>query len=156
MTGPPTTILLEPPRACPEAELPWVRSFIAACRFTFATQGDLGGAPVVESPHEYCPRRSLDASSRVDFDRFAELIERHGYRGRFLNVVYRYLDGPGDDGSSWRYWISDAYFPPAARGMINRASNSLAPMRLPRAKSEVAHVNQQLYLDNFAPEARDA
>jgi len=122
----PSTYLLEPPVECPKDELPWVRSFIATCPFKAATQGNLGGAPVTESPHQYCPKRSLSESGRIDFDRFAALIE-HGYRGRFLKVVYRYLDVPGDDGSSWRYWISDAHFPPDPRGMVNRASNTLEP-----------------------------
>ena len=170
----PSTYLLEPPVECPPGELPWVRSFIAACRFTFAMQGDLGGRPVVESPHQYVPRRSLSGSRQRDFDRFAALIDQHGYRGRFLNVIWRYLDVPGDDGSSWRFWVSNAYFPPAERGMLNRADSARSPMLLPGA--EVAHGNQdpqqggspkempantplsqqQLNLDNFPPEARDA
>jgi hypothetical protein len=131
----PSTILLEPPVECPTVELPWVRSFLAACRFKAATQGDLGGRPVTESPHSYCPRRSLSDSKRLEFDRFAALIDEHGFRGRFLSVVYTYLIVPGGDRSIWRYWISDAWFPPTLRGMINRADQARSPM-LPVGSTE--------------------
>ncbi len=111
----PQTVLLEPAREVPPEHVPWVQALIAACRFTPATQGNLGGAPVTESPHSYVRRDRLPESVRTDFDRFADLIDG-GYRGRFLGTVYTYLD-VGDH----RYWISPSAFAPVTV-ILNRAS----------------------------------
>ena len=121
-----TTVLLEPPTEIPETELPFARQFILNCRFTFATQGKLGGTPVTQSPHEYCLRKWLQPRVCADFDRFAQLIGQHGYKGRFLARVYTYLNLPSEDGHSWRYWISPEAFGDGL--IVNRADNSRAPM----------------------------
>jgi hypothetical protein len=109
------TILIDEPTEIPDEYLEFARSFVGACRFKPPR-----GAP--HSPHEYQPRSNLDATLRAGFDRFAALIDNHGYRGKFLNVEYVYLDVDG-----FRYWISKSYFPAAERGMVNRASNEVSP-----------------------------
>jgi hypothetical protein len=111
-----TTILLEQPTEIPTNELPFARSFIAVCRFTYAKS-------VPESPHEYSHRNW--SADQAAFDRFAALIREHGYKGRFLSTVYTYVDLEGH-----RYWTSPSYFPPGSV-MLNRASNTLAPARRP-------------------------
>jgi hypothetical protein len=109
------TILLEQPTEIPTDGLPFARRFISVCRFTYAKS-------VPNSPHEYCLRKWLPPDVQRDYDRFVQLIGEHGYRGRFLATVYRYLNVDG-----WRYWQS-----PEAYGVgviINRANNERAPMR---------------------------
>jgi hypothetical protein len=143
----PTTILLEPPTECPESELEFARSFIAACGFKAATQGGLGGRPMAESQHQYCPRRSLPESRQRDFDRFATLIDQHGFRGRFLNSVYTYLLVPGDDGH-WRYWRSPSWFPTIeATGMLNRADSASSPMLPPGSVEPPPPPSPQLQME---------
>ena len=117
----PSTYLIEPPVECPEDELPLARRVIAACRFRTATQGNLGGAPVSQSPHSYFRRDWLAAELQPDFDRFLAAIDRCGYRGRFLSTVYVYIDV-----GEHRYWASPTWHPPGSV-MLNRASNRLAP-----------------------------
>jgi hypothetical protein len=117
-----TTTLLEPQTDCPTHELEFARSVIAACKFKGATQGNLGDRPVTESPHEYCRRDRVPADRQADLDRLLDLIDVHGYRGRFLSTVYRYLNIDG-----WRYWASRTAFPPPGV-IINRANNERAPM----------------------------
>jgi hypothetical protein len=121
------TILIDEPVEIPGEYLDFARSFIGACRFRTPKN-------LPHSPHEYQARISLDAVNRVGFDRFAALIDNHGYRGTFLYVVYVYLDVDGR-----RYWISNAYFPPAQRGMLNRASNELSPPLRPDDPLVIAH-----------------
>ena len=116
----PQTTLLEEPVECPAEHLPWVQALIAVCPFRVATQGNLGGRPVTESPHEYVLRRMVASSCQRDFDRFLGLISRLGYRGRFLSTTYRYLDVDGR-----RYWASRGVHEPGV--ILNRASDSLAP-----------------------------
>jgi hypothetical protein len=131
MTGPPpATVLLEPPTECPTGELPWVRSFIAACKFRAATQGNLGGRPVGESPHSYQVRGSLPLVLQPVFDRFSALIARCGYTGSFLGRRYVYLDVPDEAGESWRFWVSPSWYPPGDI-IVNRASNLAAPCEPP-------------------------
>ena len=120
----PSTVLLEEPVECPHEHVPWVREFLAACKFTAATRGLLGGVPVTESPHQYVPRSTLEESRQRDFDRFVRLLGEVGYKGKFLGSTYRYLDL--DD---HRFWSSPSWYSPG--GMINRASNRLAPMAPP-------------------------
>ena len=122
-----SAVLLEEPVECPPEHLQWVGEFLVSCKFKAATRGLLGGEPVTASPHLYCPRATLEEPRQRDFDRFVRLVDEIGYDGRFLGVRYRYLDVPDEAGESWRYWVTDAYFPPAARGMVNKASNLAAP-----------------------------
>ena len=113
------TVLIDEPTDVPDEYLEFARSFIAACRFRAPKN-------LPNSPHEYQPRDQLDPVLQPVYDRFDALIASHGYRGHFLYVTYAYLNVDG-----WRYWISNAYFPPAQRGMINRANNAMAPLLRP-------------------------
>jgi hypothetical protein len=113
-----TTILIDDPTDIPTDELVFARRFIAACRFTYAQS-------VPNSPHEYCPRKTIPGDHQADYDRFVALIAQHGYRGRFLATTYTYLNCDG-----FRYWESPSYFPPGSV-IINRADNSRAPSLRP-------------------------
>ena len=120
-----TTILLEQPTEAPPEVLALARGVIGVCRFRYASS-------VPDSPHEYCRRDWLPADRLADFDRLLALIREHGFRGKFMSTVYRYVTV--DD---FRYWQSPSFFPPATV-ILNRANNSRAPMvgpvRAPRAR----------------------
>ena len=74
------------------------RAFIAACRWQFASS-------VEAHPHWYSLRRWLTPERQADFDRFAALIERDGYPGRFWQQQWTYLDV-----DEHKYWISTELF----------------------------------------------
>ena len=71
------------------------RSFVAKVPWTFART-------VPEHPHEYCLRAWLSREQQTAFDWFADVIARHGYRGRFWGQEWTYLDL----GDGFKYWES--------------------------------------------------
>ena len=87
-----------------------IKAFIARvdARFTYAKT-------VPEHPHEYLARSWLSPELKAEFDRFRELICKHGYPGTFWNQTWTYLDVDG-----WKYWESTSWFGDGGK-MLNRA-----------------------------------
>jgi hypothetical protein len=80
-------------RSLDRDDLALARSFVAACRFTYART-------VPEHPHEYCLRDWVDGEA---FDRFVTLIAAHGYPGSFWHQRWTYLDvATGNTGARTR------------------------------------------------------
>jgi hypothetical protein len=73
-----------------------------------------------QHPHWYALREWLSREHRTAFDWFADLIARHGYRGRFWGQGWTNLDL----GDGFKYWKSKTL--DRASRIINRAhSDSL-------------------------------
>jgi hypothetical protein len=110
MYSPQTLRLLDPRSSCPPAQLPFARAFLAGCTFVFAKS-------VPKNPHSYLVRDRVKPELQADYRRFTGLIKKYGYKGRFLRVVYTYLDV-----DEYRYWESPTL---DRTGMIlNRALNA--------------------------------
>jgi hypothetical protein len=60
------------------------RAFVQKVPLTFART-------VPEQPHWYCLRAWLSPEHQTDFDWFADVIARHGCRGRFWGQTWTYL-----------------------------------------------------------------
>jgi hypothetical protein len=90
-----------------------VRAFIAQVdsRFTFAKS-------VPEAPHWYLVRAWLSPGLQAEFDAFADLIEKVGYKGEFWNARWLYVDL-----GAFKYWTSREWHGQGdgLRGMLNRA-----------------------------------
>ena len=92
-------------------ELARARAFIAAVepRFRFARS-------VPEAPHWYLVRARLDPDLQEEFDWFADLIERVGYKGWFWHQEWTYVDVDG-----WKFWTSKEWYGEPGGRMLNRA-----------------------------------
>ena len=94
--------------AGPEAR---ARAFAEKLPWTFART-------VPEHPHWYALRAWLSPGHQAAFDWFANLIERHGYPGRFWGQSWTYLDL----GDGFKYWESKTL--DKTGRIINRARNN--------------------------------
>ncbi len=105
------------PRAVRGEDLTCARAFVARveARFRYAKT-------VPQHPHEYLVRSWLAPELQADFDRFCQLIARHGYAGVFWHQTWVYLDVDG-----WRYWESKSWFGEGGK-ILNRARNEDAQL----------------------------
>jgi len=97
-------------------DLTFSREFVASLRWQTATT-------VPQFPHAYSLKRWLPPDRRAEFDRFADLIARHGEPGLHVSTgdrvwVYLVL-------GEFRYWISNELFGDGAGLIVNRALREL-------------------------------